>query len=104
MASFKEMRELLLLSLEHNTINEEEFLLLSEGFESKNPDFPYENDAAFDLDDMDESKCLAEFRFQKRHIPLLADVLQIPDTFSCYQRSVSSGISLSIQRPYPTLW
>ena len=92
MASFKEIRELLLLSLEHNTINEEEFLLLSEEFESKNPDFPYENHAGFDLDDMDESECLAEFRFQKRHIPLLADVLQIPDTFLCYQRSVSSGI------------
>ena len=92
MASFKEIRELLLLSLEHNTINEEEFLLLSEEFESKNPDFPYENHAGFDLDDMDELECFAEFRFQKRHIPLLADVLQIPDTFLCYQRSVLSGI------------
>ena len=61
MAPFKEIRELLLLSLEHNTINEEEFLLLSEEFELKNPDFPYENHAGFDLDDMDESECLAEF-------------------------------------------
>ena len=85
MASFKEMRELLLLSLEHNTINEEKFLLLSEEFESKNPNFPYENDSGFDLDDMEESECLVEFRFQKRHIALLADVLQIPDTFLYYQ-------------------
>ena len=41
---------------------------------------------------MDESECLVEFRFQKRYIPLLADVLQLPDQFLCYQRSVSSGI------------
>ena len=34
MASFKEIRELLLLSLEINTIDEEEFLLLSEEFKS----------------------------------------------------------------------
>ena len=92
MASFKEIRELLLLSFENETINDEEFLLLSEQFKSKNPDFPYENYLGFELDDMDESEWLAEFRFQKRHIPLLADVLQLPDQFLCYQRSVSSGI------------
>ena len=67
-------------------------MLLSEEFKSKNLDFPYENYAGFELEDVDESECLAEFRFQKRHIPLLAEVLQIPDQFSCYQRSVSSGI------------
>ena len=82
----------LLLSFENETINDEEFLLPSEQFKSKNPDFPYENYLGFELDDMDESECLAEFRFQKRHIPLLADVLQLPDQFLCYQRSVSSGI------------
>ena len=36
MASFKEIRELLLFSVENNTIDEEEFLLLSEGFKSVN--------------------------------------------------------------------
>ena len=92
MASFKEIRELLLLSFENETINDDEFLLLSEQFKSKNPDFPYENYLGFELDDMDESECLVEFRFQKRYIPLLADVLQLPDQFLCYQRSVSSGI------------
>ena len=61
MASFKEIRELLLLSLENSTISDEEFLLLSEQFKSKNPDFPYENYLGFELDDMDESECLTEF-------------------------------------------
>ena len=46
----------------------------------------------FEYDGVDESECLAEFRFQKRHIPLLAEVLQIPDQFSCYPKSVLSGI------------
>lgn len=92
MASFKEMRELLLLSHANNTIDDEEFLLLYEQFRSKNPDFPYDNHPRFSLDDMDESECLAEFRFQKRHIPLLVEVLQIPDTLLCYQRSVASGM------------
>ena len=34
MASYKEIRELLLFSVENNTINEEEFFLLSGGFKS----------------------------------------------------------------------
>ena len=34
MASFKEIRELLLFSVENDTIDEEEFFLLSEGFKS----------------------------------------------------------------------
>ena len=34
MASFKKTRELLLFSVENNTINEEEFFLLSEGLKS----------------------------------------------------------------------
>ena len=92
MVSFKEIRELLLLSPENKTINEEEFLLLSEEFKSKNLDFSFENHGGFQLDDVDESECLAEFRFQKHHIRPLAVVLHIPDQFSCYQRSVSSGI------------
>ena len=36
MASFKEIRELLLFSVENNTIKEEEFFLLSGGFKSVN--------------------------------------------------------------------
>ena len=36
MASFKEIRELFLFSVENNTINKENFFLLSEGFKSVN--------------------------------------------------------------------
>ena len=31
-------------------------------------------------------------RFRKHDLPLLAEVLEIPDSFTCYQRTVSSGL------------
>ena len=47
---------------------------------AKKPDFPYECYGKFDLDEMDESECMAEFRFLKKDIPLLFEALQWPDT------------------------
>ncbi|XP_068690859.1 uncharacterized protein [Montipora foliosa] len=41
---------------------------------------------------MNDSECLAEFRVKKRDLQILAKALQIPDTFTCYQRSVVSGM------------
>jgi len=41
---------------------------------------------------MNDAECLAEFRFRKRDLPLLAEVLQLPDSFTCDQRSVVSGM------------
>ena len=35
---------------------------------------------------------MAEFRFRKCDLPLLAEVLQIPESFTCYQRSIASGM------------
>ena len=39
-----------------------------------------------------DAECLAEFRFRKHDLPRLAEVLQIPDSFMCYQRTLSSGM------------
>ena len=58
----------------------------------KNPDFSYENYDRLDLNDMNDSECLAEFRVKKRDLPILAEALQIPDSFTCSQRSVVSGM------------
>ncbi|XP_068677291.1 uncharacterized protein [Montipora foliosa] len=41
---------------------------------------------------MNDSECLAEFRVKKRDLQILAEALQIPDSFTCYQRSVVSGM------------
>ena len=93
MTSFKELRELFLMCHDESIIDDDEFVLLYDLYESKNPDFSYESYPDFDLQDVDEAKCLAEFRFRKRDIPLLADKLQIPPSFICKQRSICDGIT-----------
>ena len=64
------MQDLLFLSRTSNFINDEEFLVLSDLFEWKNPCFPYEDYSTFNLNEMTESECLSEFRFGKRDIPM----------------------------------
>ena len=65
MATFSKVRELLLVSYDDGDISEDEFLLLYDVNSSKNPDFPYQNYEHFDLEELDESECLAEFRFRR---------------------------------------
>ena len=67
------------------------FYVLDE-YEYCNPDFPHDEYMPFDLDDMDEIECLAEFQFEKQHIPLLAEALKIPPYFIMEQRSRMTGI------------
>ena len=78
--------------LSQESSGDEKFLLIWNEFEYKNPDFPYERYPRFSLEDMEESKCLTEFSFAKQDIPFLADVLQRPDVFAFYQRTVSTRI------------
>ena len=65
MASFREIRSILLQSFDDGYISEDEFLILYDVNTSKNPDFPNENYGKFDLNDVDDSACLSEFRFRK---------------------------------------
>lgn len=92
MATFRKVRELLLLRFDDGDISEDEFLLLYDANNSKNPDFPYHNYEHFDLEELDESECLAEFRFRKRDIPLLAEAMRLPDSYICEQGTVCDGI------------
>ena len=85
MNKFKNVRDLLLLTHNTNTISDEEFVLLYDCFQSKNPDFSYESYDQFDLDDMAPADCKAEFRIEKADLPRLADVLQIPPVIKCRQ-------------------
>lgn len=91
MVAFHELQELFLLSHAAGILDDEELLLLYEEFEPKNPYFMHEDHQRLDLDDMNDSECLAEFRVRKIDIQLLTDVLRIPDRFTCYQRSIASG-------------
>ena len=91
MASFREARNLLTAALFDDLISEDEYLLLYDLNRSKNLDFPYD-EFIFDLDEMENSECVAEFRIDKHHLPALAEALQIPDVFKCRQRSISDGM------------
>ena len=92
MASFKDIRESIVSCYAEDMLDDEEFFALYDFYSSKNPHFPYNSYPPFDLGEMDDSECLAEFRVHKCDIPALANHLRIPDNFYCQQRSVSDGI------------
>ena len=85
MASFRESRSILLQSFDDGDISKDEFLLPYDVNTSKNPDFPYENYGKFDLNDIDDSRGLSEFRFRKSELPDLSETLHLPNYFTCPQ-------------------
>ena len=86
----RNQRNHLLISHFEEVINDEEFLLLYDINKSSNPDLPYDLYEFFDFDVLEEDECLSEFRFRKQDIPFLAEVIQIPDKITFYQRSACS--------------
>ena len=92
MSSFHEVQEHLLLSYEDGILDEDELLLLHEQFMPKNPNFSYEEYDRFSLDETNDAECLTECRFRKHDLQILLEVLQIPDSFRCYQRGVVDGM------------
>ena len=69
MASFKETRNLVLESYVDGTIDEDDFMLLYDINQSKNPEFPHENYELFNFDALDPVECVADFRVEKQDIP-----------------------------------
>ena len=92
MTTFRDLRIALLDSYMDGEIEDDEFLVLWQVYQSKNPDFPYEDYGKFSLDEMDETECRAEFRFAKTDLPLLVHALGIPEQFTCAQRTVCDGM------------
>ena len=92
MTSFKKTRELLAGCYLADIISDEEFVLLYDCSYSKNLEIPYDEYGRFNLDEMADSECRAEFRVNKRDLPLLAECLQIPEAFVCNQGSVCEGM------------
>ena len=83
MATFREVRDFLAVAYFEDIIDEDVSVVV--GFNtSKNLDFPYEDYGRFDLDEMDDSECITEFRVKKRDLPDLAAALQIPNQFVCH--------------------
>ncbi|EDO26745.1 predicted protein, partial [Nematostella vectensis] len=105
MASFKEVKDLLLLEHSNGLISDDELLFFMGEYQSKNPESTYDIYERFNLDDMEEPECKAYFRFEKNDIPVLAETLGLPDFFKCTQRTVAGkieGLCLVLRRmAYP---
>ena len=92
MVSFHELQELFLFSHAQGNLDDEELLLLYEEYSPKNRDFWYETFGRFFLDDVNDAECLTEFRVREHDLSLLAEVLQIPHSLTCEQRTISKGM------------
>ena len=92
MASFRDIRNLLVESFDDDGISEDEFLLLHDANTSKNPDFSYGCYKSFDFNEMDNSECLEEFRFYENDVPVLLEALQLSQSFTCHQGTICGGI------------
>lgn len=88
MSSFKKARNVLHLADDDSLIDDEEFVVLYNACRSKNPELPYQDYPAFDLEQMDEAECSLDFRFRKKQIPILAQALDLPEKFTCQQGTV----------------
>ncbi|KXJ11519.1 hypothetical protein AC249_AIPGENE22737 [Exaiptasia diaphana] len=96
--SFENVRDALVYSFADGYIDEEEFLLLYDAYSSVNPKYPYWEYDDFDLDSLDSSECISDFRVDKNDIPLLADVLGVPQVFKCPQGTICSGLEVHLQK------
>ena len=90
MASYRETRNLLLLSHSNNIIDDNELLLLFDLNRSKNPVISYWLYPPIALEGISDDECTTEFRFLKNDIYRLAHVLHIPDEVIC-----SNGLKLT---------
>ena len=84
--AFKHVRNLLLINHNDGLIDDHKFVVLYDLSASKNLDFPYDSYAQFDLEELDESESFAAFRFGKRDIRILKEVI------TCSECSVCDGL------------
>ena len=96
---------MVLLSLHHSFITEDEFVLLYDASISRNPNFSHKDYDRFNLDDMEETECYREFRVRKLDIPRLVEVLRLQEGLSCHQRiraGTIEGLCMVLRRlSYP---
>ena len=72
-----------LLAHDQNLINDEEFILFYDINTSSNLEFSYWQYPSFNLEDISDAVCTAEFRFLQTDVYKLAEVLQIPPLIKC---------------------
>ena len=85
MASFKKAQEMLCLYLIEEITGEEEFVLLSEVNRPSNLGFPHSAYEKVSLANKDPAKCKADFRVEKRDMPLLIKQMSAVGSYpSCF--------------------
>lgn len=92
MASFKKVQEMLCLCLIEEIIDEEEFVLLYEAYRASNLPFPHSAYEKFSLANKDPAECKADFRVEKRDIPLLPDALRVAPVFQCRNGTICDEV------------
>ena len=80
---------MLCLCLIEEIIVEEEFVLLYEVYSPSNLPFPHSAYEKLSLANKDPAECKADFRVEKRDIPLLLDVLRVPP---CRNGTICDGV------------
>ena len=92
--------EALVLARAQQYITDAEFILFYDYNWSK-PLFPYWKFEPFDVDTWDDVECMTELRFAKSDLPLLKQLLGIPDKISCRQGTTCSreeGLFILLKR------
>ena len=92
MANHGELNDLLFALHNDGVVNDEELLLLQDENRPRNPQFPYWNYERFDLDQLEDDECKAEFRFWRDDIYTLLDIFNFPEELRCYNGTVFDSV------------
>ena len=90
-ATFKALRDQLVLSYVENIIDSDEFILLYDANMSKDI-YPYWKYSHFDMRTFDDEQCVVDRGFSKAHLYTLLDVLNISDRVATVQSTVCENI------------
>ena len=84
-----------LMLYDDDMLHVEELVMYFAEVTRKNPQFPYwEYDRVeHQIQDMSEAQFKYEFRFSSSELSMLADALKIPDSFTCVNGTVASGVT-----------
>ena len=94
--SFRDARDLSTTALFDNLTSEDEYLIIYDLNSSNHLGLPYVEFMRFDLDEIEDSECVAEFRVYKDDLPALdsRDIL-VPTTF--YQQWYGRAVHASLE-------
>ena len=87
--SFRQLQEALVLACDAELIYPEECCILIDEFEPKNHDFCHADYSRFDLNAITSAYCWTDYRFAKLDVPYVANLLELPDKLTCYNRTAA---------------